>query len=643
MATPRCGLVGVRIPLGPTGFGESRKCHPELPESPGQPLLTCPAPRMVHHASVRFLAFARCRRSMGESSAECPSATEVELRFARFAATTALLTSTVTVFTGGAVHADSADPNAQEIAASDYQVTGELQAASGFRPGIDGFQFQNYTNNPSSYFDRPVTNLTLSSMYRLFGDGICSYVANGECFPKPQVNRWMENWNDSMNGGHCYGMAGASLLLWAGRENVRDYRALGQFFLNKTADIRFSRNAPVQELIARQFIGQYLGPVKQAMIKGAPNEIVDKLVQSLKQNADAQNSQSPNLSESYTLGFYKRDMSGGHEVTPIGVEKMPDNTRRILIYDNNFPRQVRYITVDAANNWKYTTAANPNDAASDYDGDAGTRTLELSPVGPAQGKQVFSHIAHSAHGTTGNAPGKTVDISLEGDPVNHGHLLITDEKGGQIGFVNGQRIKPTIEGAEYIDIRADDSKERIEPKYQLPAGGRYTIVADGTGIEGSDTTAVSVIGDAYEVWVGNVNLTSSSKSTIEIPGDGLKVAYKSTDAQTPDIEIGASYENADYTVTAKRAAVGDGGEISVALPSDHDALIVDASKSGVAEELGLEIQRADTQKKETREFSKEGIDVKSGGSAKLDYDKWDEGGNQIELTVDGNTTELEAK
>src|SRR5262249_46235282 len=84
--------------------------------------------------------------------------------------------------------------------------------------------------------------------------------------------------------------------------------------------------------------------------------------------------------KSYDIGFYMRDGSGGHAVTPIGVQDIDAKHSRIVIYDNNFPGQDRHIEIDTeANTWRYSTAADPNDAVNDYEGDAETKSLDLTP------------------------------------------------------------------------------------------------------------------------------------------------------------------------------------------------------------------------------------------------------------------------
>ena len=51
---------------------------------------------------------------------------------------------------------------------------------------------------------------------------------------------------------------------------------------------------------------------------------------------------------------------------------------RIDVYDNNYPGQTKYVSVNAKNEtWRYHTANNPAETARDYVGTAATHTLGL--------------------------------------------------------------------------------------------------------------------------------------------------------------------------------------------------------------------------------------------------------------------------
>ncbi len=95
-----------------------------------------------------------------------------------------------------------------------------------FRPSPNGFVFENYTNmaNPA--------NLTAEEMRRLVGPAACEGgAASGACDLVPQARQWMEAQNQSMNSGHCEGMAVLAAHIFAGALRASDFGADTPFAL----------------------------------------------------------------------------------------------------------------------------------------------------------------------------------------------------------------------------------------------------------------------------------------------------------------------------------------------------------------------------------------------------------------------------
>lgn len=497
----------------------------------------------------------------------------------------------------------------------DYTPTGALLADSGFRPAANGFGFQNYGN------DENPANLTPATMRTLFGDAVCANVLDGACALIPQAEAWMEQQNKGMGGGHCYGMSVASLLLHSQALTPSAFGAAS------TPELGLANNKQLQEFIAKQFVGQSFAEVKAGQIKGTPSQIVDKLIEVLK----------PGAPETYSIGFYKRDMTGGHEVTPYAIEDRGGDKAAILIYDNNYPGITRHIDVDRkTNTWTYETASNPAEPSEPYEGDATTGSLELDPTNPAQRVVAFPYTGDEAKGGKGSAQsGVPTLVYLDGEPKDHGHLLITDDAGRRIGFVNGKRVNE-IPGARFLDNKSNNSTYATEPDYELPSGVHFTITVDGTGMKKPDPTDVVILGDAFEVAVTGIKLAPGAKSTIDMSIDGDRVRYTSTDPQSPDIEIGENYEHADYTFTAQHTAVAPGGTITITLPLDRNVFTVDATKSATKSDLAIRMERTDDHSQRT--FDKSTIAVPAGGTAAFDFDAWDSGATTIGLTVTDNGT-----
>ena len=217
-------------------------------------------------------------------------------------------------------------------------------ADSGFRPGPNGFTFQNYGDTLS---DGAVpTNLTPADVQTLFGNVVCADAAIGKCDLIPEAQAWMDQTNQEMAGGHCFGFSVAADLVWQNKLNTSTF---GAPTINGLA---IDNNASLQSTIADGWVYQTLDSVQAKKITGTPNQILDELKKLLK----------PHPSETYTIAIWKRDGTGGHAVTPYEVKYKGDGQYEVLIYDNNWPGQTRAIAFDTNNDtWSYDAATNPSD------------------------------------------------------------------------------------------------------------------------------------------------------------------------------------------------------------------------------------------------------------------------------------------
>ena len=171
-------------------------------------------------------------------------------------------------------------------------------ADSGFRPGPNGFTFENYGGTLSS--GAAPTNLTPADVQALFGNAVCADAAIGKCDLIPEAQAWMDETNQQMAGGHCFGFSVAADLVWQNKVNTSTFGAPA---INGLA---IDNNNTLQSTIARGWVYQTLDSVQAKKINGSPNQVLDKLKQVLK----------PHQSDTYTIAIWKRDGTGGHAVTP---------------------------------------------------------------------------------------------------------------------------------------------------------------------------------------------------------------------------------------------------------------------------------------------------------------------------------------
>ena len=394
-------------------------------------------------------------------------------------------------------------------------------ADSGFRPGPNGFTFQNYGGTLS---DGAVpTNLTPADVKALFGTAVCADAAAGKCDLIPEAQAWMDQENQEMAGGHCFGFSVAADLVWQNKINTSTFGAPA---INGLA---IDNNVTLQSTIAEGWVYQTLDSVQAKKITGSPNHILDELEKLLK----------PHPSETYTIAIWKRDGTGGHAVTPYEVKYNGNGQYQVLIYDNNWPGQTRAIAFDTnKDTWSYDAAANPSDPTEHYEGDANTKTLVAVPDLTGAGDPAVSVLRQGARqgstaGTTGAA--RTAEIYLTGSITNHSHVLVTDQSGRRLGYVNGKLVNE-IPGAHYVLLTSDqDWKNKLEPILYVPANVAYTITLDGTPLTAPDTESIGIIGPSWDIAINDIPMHPGDKDTLTVDPNATKLTYRTTRAQSPTI------------------------------------------------------------------------------------------------------------
>ncbi|MCS6834932.1 MAG: hypothetical protein NZ750_02815 [Anaerolineae bacterium] len=281
---------------------------------------------------------------------------------------------------------------------------GDFLMDIGFRPTEHGFSFPNYGNDSVS------ANLTSVEMVRLFGEKVCSgpLDSEGGCRLRPTAQLWMEEISEAMDGGHCEGMAVLALLFYG------EYISPADFGGELASDLSLEDEL-LQREIALWWATQATSPVTDNMIRDLPSKMVQMLIDSMEE-------------EFYTVGIYLPDGSGGHAITPYAVVDMGDGLYHIMVYDNNYPGEERFIEVNVEEDtWVYTGSTNPEEAEEEYFGDAGTRTLELTPMLPRLDRQRCEFCGTATYGGSddSNDEGEGMEISFNGSIA----LRITDNKG----------------------------------------------------------------------------------------------------------------------------------------------------------------------------------------------------------------------
>lgn len=532
-----------------------------------------------------------------------------------------------------AVESEAAMPAEDILAAFDGLV------ASGFTPEANGFSFENYGD------EIPATNLTPAEVQRMFGDQACAGIVDGQCLLTPPAQQWMEQINSYMSGGHCEGMAVLSALMYYGQVDPAQ-------FGGSTASELSIENQELQREIAYWFTTQGTYPGNAIRVAESPSAVLDTLIEYF--------DEGPNESEWWAMGFYRRDGSAGHAVTPIGVEDMGGGIYHILIYDNNFPGEVRFVEVDRnANTWWYEGSPNPEIESFLYDGDASVGNLEIVAITPrlevqqcdfcagggaeaslpsrgfkqaAPGQQESGSIWYDVQGrwdllVNGAAPAGTYEIWLEGDT----HLLIEDFWGRRIGFV-GEELVNEIPGASTQSFRVI-AKTTKEPVYRLPVGLSFTINIDAGMLEEAGFSGVSMIGPGYNMVVDDIWMEPGDVEAIGVHIDKSRqqLTYMTDYTESPDVMMGLETDEADYAFIVRATELtGAEDTFDVVLDLATNEFILNTSYNEQPSTYEIWVLRIDDQGE--RVFGASDVVMDPENTAYIPFTAWE--GEGTGLTVD---------
>jgi hypothetical protein len=497
--------------------------------------------------------------------------------------------------------------------------SGEYVADIGFRPDADGFSFPNYG-------DSGETNLTAGEVRRLFGDQVCAAVEGDACVLSPVAAQWMQVQNASMGGGHCEGMAVLSKLFYTGYASPSDFGAAS------VPELQIEGNEALQREIAYWFITQATFPAREGIVEQTPSGVVNTLMTSLAAGQEG--------GETYAIGIYKRDRSGGHAVTPYAVEDRGDGIYWIMVYDNNYPGAARAIEVDTnADTWRYSGSTNPDEPADEYEGDAETFTLELAPIQPRLGQQIcpfcdeagFEEGEAEAKGQVkGQAPGAQAaynEIWLDGNA----DLLITDMEGRSVGFRDGtfvNEIPGAISNANKFGVNVWNID--AEPVYYIPTDIDFTISIDGSRLVEPSESTVTMLGPGYALEVSDILLDPGQIDTLDIAPDGSLLSYRTYSSETPVMLVAIETEESDYLFAVQGYELAEGEAVNLSLDTAEGWLSLDSIDNTESGSYDLIVAKYDDQGEQV--FGAEEIALDPDDVVYVDYLKWP--GNNQPMTMD---------
>jgi hypothetical protein len=495
------------------------------------------------------------------------------------------------------------------------------KAINDFDPEVEGFSFENYGN------DTPTADLTPVEVRRLFGDKVCACTYGGECLLTPPAERWMEDSNKEIGGGHCAGMAILSILMYL--EMVDPEKFGGPF----AHDLTLKGNEPLQREIAYWWATDGETPADLNTISG-PTAVLDTLERIQAEGKDA--------NESYYIGVSGSSQGGGHAVTPIGAEEDGDGMAKIRVYDPNYPDTVRTIEIDRdSDTFTFEFTPEPEGEADIVSG----KNITLSPNSLRMEQQecpfCYEPVDQEDNIKAGSIPakkvGRYVRIWLDG----LADLLIIDEHGRRVGRIsNGTFINeiPEAKIKSQIDKGSDEGiagrRAETRPEYFLPEGLNFTVGVDGTRLERACNQNLSVIGPGYDLLVEDLWLDPGERDHIDIStaiGD-YRLTYRSNYTESPDIIIGTDAKDADYEFVVRDVQAESGGRLSAELDMNRGRFILDTLGNNKPGKFGLLMHRLDD--KGEQFFGNDDIILRPNDSLYLDFLAWKGEGSGIPLSID---------
>jgi hypothetical protein len=486
-----------------------------------------------------------------------------------------------------------------------------FEAALSFRPKPNGFSFENY-GSP----DNTATTFSATDLERMFGRAnVCENANTADpCILTAPARQWREQQAAGLNGGQCYGMAVAASRLFEGSDSP------ATFAPGATSTFDIQKTEQVQNHIAYYFITQSLSPVDASLGNWleakTPAETIAFLRQAFQNN------------QSYVIGFYKRDKTGGHAVTPYAIQNMGGNIYRLFVYDNNWPDRERFFEFDLnQNTWRYDFGSTvPGQPVDLYEGDARTLTLQLRnmpshPAGPYQ--------CPFCQGGAGVQQTEPLFFEFDGEA----RMLLIDPAGRRLGYnpATRQYLREIASADEqpFLGGLGKDIPPYVELPYDPAATQPYQVVLSGNELEELAFGDLTIGAPGLLVGFTDILLEPTDEMTFTISPDlqtigvssnsdnaiGMFIAREPTPTQEVPNPDSVLVEIADVDIlTGETLSMSfDDQQRLTVVSSTGRALTYDIFYTRIDEEAGDE------------EWSQDDYSIDAGYDWEMDFSQWDEG------------------
>jgi hypothetical protein len=464
----------------------------------------------------------------------------------------------------------------------------------GFQSNPNGYAFANYGGvNDSDY--------TIDDMRRMFGDAAVCVTTTPACQVSAAALTWNKWANETMDGGHCDGMASTSLRFFKGLDNLSSLQTGAD-----TAYDLFLSNA--RRSIAYNFVEQLTSPVgayRAQSMQNLPSAILSQLRTAMQGGA----------ADPMTLGVVQAGQ-GGHAITPYAIEDQGGGLYWVKVYDNNHPNDSsRHVVIDTLNEtWSYELAADLT-----WGGDASTHSLMLTPISLYGAAQACPFCNASSTQASGAPSGQ---VWLSGP----GHLLIRDSQGRRIGYVGGQLVNE-VAGAYETTVLSGMGQAR-EPIYTLPLTETYTIQLGGQTAQ-SGAAAVAQFGPGYAVAVAGLGVGPATHSQLSFAADGSQASYQSDAASAATLTLAQDGAGASHQFRVSGVDAQAGHVVTMRVDKARGLMAFSGAQAGSAYDLAItRVSAAGAQI-----FTHAGLSIAATDTQYVDYRSWN-GSGAITVQID---------
>jgi len=404
-------------------------------------------------------------------------------------------------------------------------------AGTPFDVKVHGYQFANYANRAPRNFN---DDLNATDVFELFGPQVCeSGTTAATCVLSGPAQTWLTKAIAITAGGHCDGLAATSLRLF----NSLPFRTYStpasiQSGAANTVNLNFP-SQPIENYVQHYFQTQSF--IWGSHFAGTPNEIVDRLTQGF--NATPSVGYTVAIFVTSILDRYDggSDWRLGHSIVAYGIETVSATEKRILVYDNNFPKQREYITVNtAANTWRYVTAATPGAGDAVYTGTAVSQNLRIVPMSARElpvGQYFPCPFCPNQTVVSADASNALVAGEITFEYTGEGAILVVDDEDQWTGFAfDTETYINEIPGAELQAFQGGLGKD-IPPLITVPFTESddtyYSVFISGKTIDAVSNGSLIMTGPGFTMGVNDIQLEPDEFLELVVSPDGDYIAFRS--------------------------------------------------------------------------------------------------------------------